>query len=676
MYFDSVSICNLFSYEGEQTFDLKAPEPGRNIVLISGRNGFGKTSFINSIKLLFGGINDSVLRGVIRGAKLSPKQYVLGAGEQWLGIMNRKSYSAGQRNCWVKISWHEDAGDVVACRMWQIENGSFKSSLEVKSTFGEIVTDETAQGFLEERLPQDYIPFFFFDGEQIQAIAEANWSAQTQQLERILNISPVETLRDYLNKVIGEWRRNEMDASAKQNLSKSEAERAGLLAREAQSAQEQEEIQDEISELLRKIEEEDRYLESMRAYSYERDAEGLKHQEKQLRSALEELQNELAENLPVDVPLVCCPNLVERTVRELRELVNTHSGMQVNLIEGFIQTLPSDVFDKPPYPQLPLTESQKRFYKNRLSNLLQIRISDLEHISDLVLSIEVEKANSLLPTLEWYTQSTVPRSQYVRDLRRISQMKRELKDTEKKLDDVSNLSGSELNIYRQRRAANDERQNLVGRQQQRLEDLRKEVKNIKNQIHDKEHEIKEQEKRVVFSCKAVKKVDLARNVSELFALYKDRLKILYRKEIEESINNHFQQLMTSHRMIDRVEVTETFGLRYLDKLGKIIGMGSLSAGMKQLVATTLLWALKEVSQKTIPLVIDTPLARIDWDHQERLIRYYYPNAGEQVILLPTDSELDRQKYALLLPYIYKEYHLVNPDGESTRPRLASMYSLS
>ena len=169
---------------------------------------------------------------------------------------------------------------------------------------------------------------------------------------------------------------------------------------------------------------------------------------------------------------------------------------------------------------------------------------------------------------------------------------------------------------------------------------------------------------------------MARKLGELFGKYKERLKCQYREGIEESINTHFRQLMTAHRMIDHIHVLETFGLRYEDKSGSVIGMGSLSTGMKQLMATALLWALKEVSQKAIPLVIDTPLARIDREHQERLVRYYYPNAGEQVIVLPTDSELDREKYSMLLPHIYREYRLENPDGESTRPIQAPMYSLS
>ena len=74
--------------------------------------------------------------------------------------------------------------------------------------------------------------------------------------------------------------------------------------------------------------------------------------------------------------------------------------------------------------------------------------------------------------------------------------------------------------------------------------------------------------------------------------------------------------------------------------------------MKQLFATSLLWTLKDVSGQFLPVIIDTPLARFDRGHQQSLLTRYYPHAGNQVILLPTDSELDREKYNILKPHTH------------------------
>ena len=55
MIIERIQLTNLFSYYGPQCFELGQPGPRRNICLIMGRNGFGKTSLLNALKLLFTG---------------------------------------------------------------------------------------------------------------------------------------------------------------------------------------------------------------------------------------------------------------------------------------------------------------------------------------------------------------------------------------------------------------------------------------------------------------------------------------------------------------------------------------------------------------------------------------------------------------------------------------------
>lgn len=144
------------------------------------------------------------------------------------------------------------------------------------------------------------------------------------------------------------------------------------------------------------------------------------------------------------------------------------------------------------------------------------------------------------------------------------------------------------------------------------------------------------------------------------------LKVRRRDDIEKAFNDRFSELMTSHGQIRHIQVNEDFSWHYLGDQGEPVGMSNISAGMKQLVAQALLWGLKDVSGKEAPVVVDTPLARFDRGHQENIITRYYPRAGAQVVVLPTDAELDREKYALLRPHIYREYLLVNLDGDRTQ----------
>ena len=89
----------------------------------------------------------------------------------------------------------------------------------------------------------------------------------------------------------------------------------------------------------------------------------------------------------------------------------------------------------------------------------------------------------------------------------------------------------------------------------------------------------------------------------------------------------------------------------------IVDQGSLSAGEKQLMVISILWALAICSKKKLPVIIDTPLSRLDSTHRAALVTTYFPQASEQTIILSTDSEIDRHYYDMMQEYIGDEFTL-------------------
>jgi DNA sulfur modification protein DndD len=83
----------------------------------------------------------------------------------------------------------------------------------------------------------------------------------------------------------------------------------------------------------------------------------------------------------------------------------------------------------------------------------------------------------------------------------------------------------------------------------------------------------------------------------------------------------------------------------------------LSAGERQLFAIAVLWALATVSGRPLPVVIDTPLARLDLEHRANLMREYLPEVSHQVIVLSTDSEIDTTAAAELDDFTARCYRL-------------------
>jgi DNA sulfur modification protein DndD len=98
----------------------------------------------------------------------------------------------------------------------------------------------------------------------------------------------------------------------------------------------------------------------------------------------------------------------------------------------------------------------------------------------------------------------------------------------------------------------------------------------------------------------------------------------------------------------------------------------LSAGLKQLAATALLWAMKEVPGHEMPVVIDTPLGRIDRENQENMLLNYYPHLSHQVIILPTNAEIDHRKRNLIINHVAQEYVISNETGDAAHIRPGSL----
>ena len=127
------------------------------------------------------------------------------------------------------------------------------------------------------------------------------------------------------------------------------------------------------------------------------------------------------------------------------------------------------------------------------------------------------------------------------------------------------------------------------------------------------------------------------------------------------------KLANKKNLIQRVEMDpETLDWRCLSVDGCEIPRDSLSAGEKQLMVISILWALSICSKKKLPVIIDTPLSRLDSLHRTALITTYFPNAGEQTIILSTDSEIDEGYYRLMKENIGDEYTLnYNEETKST-----------
>lgn len=165
------------------------------------------------------------------------------------------------------------------------------------------------------------------------------------------------------------------------------------------------------------------------------------------------------------------------------------------------------------------------------------------------------------------------------------------------------------------------------------------------------------------SDRTIKYSNIALNIIEKYQveLQKRKTDIL-----AETITDCYKKLASKKNLIQKIVMNpETFDLKYLSDDDIEVPKDSLSAGEQQLMVISILWALAICSKKKLPIIIDTPLSRLDSSHRTALITTYFPSAGEQTIILSTDSEIDSEYYQLMKENVGDEFTLNYDEGSKS-----------
>lgn len=675
MILERFRINNLFSYFGSCEFDLTPTGDGRNVVLIWGRNGYGKTSFLNSLKLLLSGVSDEIRDSIHVGRHLKRDAYLLGVGDEWMGAFNRQARAAGQKEFGVSLTWQETGGKVTVERFWRLEQDKPLETLRVSSDFGaplEALEDHDgnvegeARAFIQARLPDAIMPFFIYDGEKVQQLAEANRDNQLHQIEQLLDLADIDILDEYLGRNLSQWRRASNDAS-QHTINALLLEVKATEEKLAKVDMDRQTVLGEIEETTYAIRQADTALQARRQLALQAEEGRLAVRRGETSSRLEERSLNFFEAFTRQAPLILHPVLMHEAVQELNKITSHPNRRLRDEVERIFSALPDRLLGDPPLPTPPLTENQVDFLRRKLSRIIaSYRPDEADTKAGLFSNLAPSKAAPLLRIADEFAHNDRQRSQWAKELSDIRKLKTELADIDSKRNDLSNLAPQEQEAFKQRMGERETLNQKLAELHHQTGQLDVQQRNLNRELGQKQTELHQEERRLVGANAARDKLGLAQKLKNALATYRNKLKVRRRQEIEDAINARFLELMTSHSLISHIRVNDDFSLHYLDAQGAPVGMGNISAGMKQLVAQSLIWGLKDVSGKEAPVVVDTPLARIDRKHQENLITRYYPKAGSQVIVLPTDSELDSAKYTLLKPHVYREYRLINPAGDHTQ----------
>ena len=233
MKIDQIKISNFRSYKGEVRVDFQSSSNEKNITLISGKNGFGKTSFLTSI---IWGFYGKLMSKVEDKYKHEIKNS--GGYEKFLNNQFNRNQKK-EKSLEVEITISEILIPSIPCKSIKIKRSfnieKLKENLQIliDGKENELTKKVGFETFINDFiLPREIAKFFFFDSEKIVSLAEAKTKDELKSLSRayseVLGLKKYDDLKLGLKSLISSLKRNGVDESININLARLNEEKISL----------------------------------------------------------------------------------------------------------------------------------------------------------------------------------------------------------------------------------------------------------------------------------------------------------------------------------------------------------------------------------------------------------------------------------------------------------------
>ena len=142
----------------------------------------------------------------------------------------------------------------------------------------------------------------------------------------------------------------------------------------------------------------------------------------------------------------------------------------------------------------------------------------------------------------------------------------------------------------------------------------------------------------------------------------DRYYKFRKPELEKFVSDIFLQLVNNKKLYRGIIVDDNWDMKVKYYDGTLLPTYQYgpSSGASQIVATAFIAGLNRFAQKSGPVIIDTPLGRLDDIHRTNLLQYYN-KMSKQVIILYTPTEINDNDQVILEDYVNNHYEIVHQD---------------
>jgi DNA sulfur modification protein DndD len=636
--FRRLTIENYKSFQFATEIVFPSGEAGRSIFLIGGMNGAGKTSIMEAVTYcLYGGKPEEILRNVNRREKAKGNasvtfELVLEMDDH-SELLVRRSWTAG--------ALEDPKPRDLTERLVVVRDGKRVS----------VQNQEIWQDFIRAAIPPSITQFFFFDGEKIQQIAADDHSEVRlkSSLEAALGIQYIDRLATDIVYIKQQERQGFVEISD-EDLAFKQSELKRERSKLARKHQERDELRGELDGFKAQLAEaRKRFEEAFHASPDSREA--MREQEKrrvQAANRLAQLESEIRALCEKALPFSIAGRLFEGIRRQIEAERESAGGEAIRenaaaLAKRIVRVVeePEPIYTEKLSPER-MAELERRIFrllkegdpKAAMAKVLDLSDRDAARVLNAMEALETSDVFLLKPLLE--------------EARSLEAQVRQLEGVEK----GRALTPTERELFDALQAEMEGCATQIGRKTEQLRLVEEDILTLGKHIAEIEAEIEKlYEKHNVSKEKAdfIAECDAIASVLNQFIvrLRQSKVHLLQEKTFEM-----YRLLSSRSGLIKDIMIDDkTYEVRIADRNGHEIRKSALSAGEKEVFAVALLWGLAQTSELRFPIIVDTPLSRLDSTHRDNIENNYFPNAGEQVIILSTDTEIDTSYYRALKPQL-------------------------